>query len=286
MPSKRLVPEEKNKPLPVTSSFEPEYAEQERRLYREVLLLLNELGVPYAVSGAFALQHHTGIWRDTKDLDLFLTSENVGPALVGLQAAGFECKVWDPVWLAKAHQGDFFVDLITGMSNAVVVVDNSWIEHASPAMVVGVETKVLAAEELIASKIFVTRRERFDGADIAHVIYGTQGKLDWDRILQLADDNWEMVFWAVVLFRYIYPAQTTYVPGRVWDDLIGRFINAVKNPDPNARFRGSLIDENQFAIDVQEWQLDDILAEYRARRTPKLAAPSPAECSLPDQKAS
>lgn len=284
-PSKRLVPEEKNKPLPVTSSFEPEYAEEERRLYREVLLVLNELAVPYAVSGAFALQHHTGIWRDTKDLDLFLTSQNVGRALGGLQAAGFECKVWDPVWLAKAHQGDFYVDLITGMSNAVVIVEDSWIERASPAVIVGVETKVLAAEELIASKIFVTRRERFDGADIAHVIYGTQGKLDWDRILQLADDHWEMVFWALILFRYIYPAQTAYVPSRVWDDLVGRFISAIKNPDPKARFRGSLIDENQFAIDVQEWQLDNILTEYRDRRTPKLVSDS-VECSLPDQKAS
>jgi hypothetical protein len=285
MSSKRLVPDEKNKSLQVTSSFEPEYAEEERRLYREVLLLLNELRIPYAVSGAFALQHHTGIWRDTKDLDVFLTSENVGRALEGLQAAGFECKVWDPVWLAKAHQGDFYVDLITGMSNAVIVVDDSWIQRASPAVIVGVETKVLGGEELIASKLFVTRRERFDGADIAHVIYGTQGKLDWERILALAGDNWEMVFWALVLFRYIYPAQTAHVPARIWDDLIDRFISTVKNPDLNARFRGSLIDENQFAIDVQEWQLDNILAEYRDRRTPKLACDT-AECSLPDEKAS
>lgn len=285
MPSKRLVPEDNNKPLPVTTSFEPEYAEEERRLYREVLLLLNELSVPYAVSGAFALQHHTGIWRDTKDLDLFLTSQNVGRALSGLRSAGFECKVWDPVWLAKAHQGDFFVDLITGMSNAVVIVDDSWIERASPAVVVGVETRVLGAEELIASKLFVTRRERFDGADIAHVIYGTQGKLDWDRVLEIAGENWEMVFWALVLFRYIYPAQTTFVPARVWDDLIGRFISAVKTPDLNGRFRGSLIDENQFAIDVNEWQLDNILAECRARRTPKLSC-NGVECAAPENKAS
>ena len=285
MPSNALVPKGNTTPVPVTTSFEPEYAEQERRLYREVLLLLNDLGIPYAVSGAFSLQHHTGIWRDTKDLDLFLTSENVGRALDGLQAAGFECKIYDPVWLAKAHQGDFYVDLITGMSNAVIVVDDSWVQRASPAVIVGVETKVLGAEELIASKLFVTRRERFDGADIAHVIYGTQGKLDWDRILQLADSNWEMVFWALVLFRYIYPAHTAYVPAQVWDDLIGRFISAVKNPDPNAPFRGSLIDEHQFAIDTQEWQLADVLAEYRARRNPKLGCAG-TECSVPHKKAS
>jgi hypothetical protein len=89
----------------------------------------------------------------------------------------------------------------------------------------------------------------------------------------------------LVLFRYIYPAQTAYVPATVWDDLIGRFISAVKNPDPNARFRGSLIDEHQFAIDIEEWRLDDILTEYRARRTPKLVC-NMAKCSAPDETAS
>jgi hypothetical protein len=285
LPSNALVPKESHTPVPVTSSFEPEYDRRQRRLYREVLLLLNKLGIACAVSGAFALQRHTGIWRDTKDLDLFLTPENGGRALSCLKAAGFECKVWDPVWLAKAHRGDFFVDLITGMSNAAITVDDSWIERASAAVVVGVETKVLGAEELIASKLFVARRERFDGADIAHIIYGTQGKLDWDRILKLTGDNWEIVLWTLVLFRYIYPAQTAYVPARVWDELIGRFISVVKDPDLKARFRGSLIDENQFAIDMREWQLDDILTEYRARRTGKLLS-SKVECSAPDEKAS
>ncbi len=274
VPSKRLVLKENEAPLPVTTSLEPEFAEVERGLYREVLLLLNELRVPYAVSGAFALQHHTGIWRDTKDLDLFLTAPNVCKALEGLKAAGFECGVVDPVWLAKAHRGDFFVDLITGMSNAVLIVEDSWIERARPAVVFGVETKVLAAEELIASKFFVTRRERFDGADIAHVIYGTQRKMDWDRVLSLLGEHWEIVFWALVLYRYIYPAQTHYVPARVWDDLIGRFISAVKTPDPNAPFRGSLIDENQFAIDIKEWGLADLLSELRVRRAPKVACPT------------
>lgn len=285
MPSKPRVSEANDKPVPVTTSLEPEYHDQQRRLYREVLGLLNQLPVPYAVSGAFALQHHTGIWRDTKDLDLFLTSEDVGRALEALAAAGLECKISDPVWLAKAHRGEFFVDLITGMSNAVIVVDESWLARGAAAVVVGVETKVLAAEELIASKLFVTRRERFDGADIAHIIYGTGGKLDWDRVLELAAENWEMLLWALLLFRFVYPAQTSYVPARVWDDLIGRFISVIKNPDPKARFRGSLIDERQFAIDIEEWRLDNVLAEYRARRNSKLPSLI-ADRTAADEKAS
>src|SRR6266481_1698099 len=156
--------------------------EEQAGLYREVLTVLEEKRVPYAVSGAFALRHHTGICRFTKDLDVFLTAENAPRALSSLTERGFHCEVCDPVWLAKAHRHGFFVDLITGMSNGVIVVENSWIRRARAAEIYGVPTRVLAPEELLASKLFVTRRERFDGADIAHVIYGTRGKLDWARV--------------------------------------------------------------------------------------------------------
>lgn len=264
------MPEPQATPLPVTTSLEPEFEKSQAALYRQVLLAFNQQHVPYAVSGAFALQQHTGIWRVTKDLDLFLTSENAPRALRVLDERGFHCDVPDPVWLAKVHCDDFFVDLITGMSNAAVVVTDSWVERALPAVVIGVETRVLAPEELIASKLFVTRRERFDGADIAHVIYGTKGQIEWNRILELAGEHWELLLWNLVLFRYIYPAQTSYVPNHVWQELLVRFLKELKAPCPAARFRGSLIDEKMFAIDVNEWGLDDLLSEYRNRRSPKL----------------
>lgn len=231
---------------------------------------MNERGVPYAVAGAFALAQHTGISRDTKDLDVFLPAEHVAEALRSLQEEGFQTEILDPVWLAKAHRGEFFVDLITGMSNGVIVVDQSWIDRATPCNAFGVPVKVLAAEELIASKLFVTRRERFDGADIVHVIHGTRGKLDWQRLMDLAGEHWEVLLWHLVLYRYVYPAHSDYVPSGLWDDLLGRLRDALQHPDKKAPFRGSLIDPNMFAIDVHEWGMEDLLEDYRARRQPKL----------------
>lgn len=266
--------EERDSALPVTSSSEPVFDPIQEDLYRGVLLSLREHDLPYAVSGAFALQQHTGIWRVTKDLDLFLTSETVPKALCLLRKKGFRCEICDPVWLAKAHHGDFFVDLITGMSNAVVVVDDSWIARSTPTVVFGVETRVLAAEELIASKLFVTRRERFDGADIAHVIFGTRGNLDWDRIFYIIGEHWEILLWALILFRYVYPAQTDYVPARVWNNLLTRFTAELQNHNDQAPFRGSLIDDKMFAIDVNEWGFADLLAGYRKSRMPKLSSES------------
>ena len=262
----RVVPEESAKPVPSTSSVPDPLPEEQRRLFRELLELCQAEQIPFAVSGAFALQQHTGIWRYTKDLDLFLTLQNLPRALVVLEREGYICEVCDPVWLAKAHRDEFFVDLITGMSNGVIVVDDCWIERAKPAEVLGVPTRVLAPEELIASKLFVTRRERFDGADIAHVIFGLRGQLDWQRVLEIAGEHWEMVFWALVLFHYVYPAHANYVPSAIWDDLLGRFRDAITHPDPMAPFRGSLVDEKMFAIDVNEWGLEDILQKHREAR--------------------
>lgn len=263
---------------PQTSSVPHVFPRKQHALFREVLTLLRESKVPFAVSGAFALQHHTGICRDTKDLDLFLSAKDAARALVCLQQHGFETVISDPVWLAKAQRDNYFVDLITGMSNGVITVDPSWISRAHPAEIAGVHTRVLGAEELLASKLFVTRRERFDGADIAHIVYGTRGKLNWKRILHMVGEHWEILLWALLLFRYVYPAQSHYVPAHIWRDLIGRLSNAVSDRNPKASFRGSLIDEFMFAIDVKEWGLRNLLADYRIR-APKIAVEALAPCA-------
>jgi Nucleotidyl transferase of unknown function (DUF2204) len=262
-----------------TSSTPQRLPKKQEAMFREVLLLLEEKRVPFAISGAFALQQHTGICRDTKDLDIFLPAEEVSDTLACLMSHGFECEVCDPVWLAKAHRNNYFVDLITGMSNAVITVDTSWIEHSQPATILGVATRLLAPEELVASRLFVTRRERFDGADIAHIIYATQGKLDWDRILRYVGEHWEVLLWALLLFHYVYPAQSNYVPKSLWQDLIGRLTKTISHPNSQQEFRGSLIDPCMFAIDVEEWGLENILGRYRAARKTTIVMPAEASCA-------
>ncbi len=261
---------------PLTSASAGSLPDAAVTLYRDVLLAMNDHGIPYAVAGAFALQKYTGIWRMTKDLDLFMKASDVPAALDNLCEQGFRCETLDPVWLSKAHRGEYFVDLISGMSNATIVVDDSWMKRTQPAVIAGVHSQIISAEDLIASKLFVLRRERFDGGDIAHIIYRTQGQLAWQRILELAGEHWEVVLWALMLFRYVYPAHTDYVPAALWQDLLSRYMHAVQHPDPNAPFRGSLVDENIFSIDVKDWELEDLQSEYRARQLQKGPGSAPS----------
>ena len=65
---RRLSPEER-KSLTHGDFWIPE---EEREVYRRALQALNDAAVPYVVAGAYAIYEHTGIYRQTKDLDLFV----------------------------------------------------------------------------------------------------------------------------------------------------------------------------------------------------------------------
>ncbi len=251
-------------PLPVTSSSEPEWPNEAWDCYRDALHALRKSDIKFVVGGAFATHKHTGIWRTTKDLDLLLTATEMPLALASLREQGFDTHVADPVWLAKAHRGEYFVDLITGIGNASLSVDSTWLERAVQEEVLGIPCMVMAAEELIISKMFVAYRERFDGADVVHLIHSCGSSLDWERLLRLAGSHWELLFWSLVLFAYVYPAHTGAVPRQLWDEMTRRFSEHVTHPRTDAPFRGSLLDPRMFAIDVNEWGERNLYKEYCA----------------------
>lgn len=254
------MPEE-DAPLPITSSAEPLWTAEARETYCAVLEMLRRERIPCAVGGAFALHEHTGIWRTTKDLDFLMEASTVPRTLALLERMGFTTGIKDPVWLAKAARGDYFVDFITGVGNATLPVDASWIERARPAEILGVPCRILAAEEMIASKVFVTRRERFDGSDVVHLIRARGEQLDWELVLHLMAEHWMMLYWSLVLYAFVYPAETDKVPERIWQQLSRRFAEEVRDPRRGEASRGTLVDPLMFAIDVQEWGLADLYRE-------------------------
>jgi len=79
----------------------------------------------------------------------------------------------------------------------------------------------------------------------------------------LMGEHWQMLLWCLVLYQYVYPAHTEYVPQEIWEELLHRFKVELKHPNMGIEFRGSLIDEKMFAIDVMEWGKRNILEEHR-----------------------
>ena len=174
--------------------------------------VLMDANVPFVVGGAYAYCTYTGIYRDTKDLDLFPRKRDALRALETLEKDGWRTERTDEVWLYKAFKGEWFVDFIFSSGNGVATVDDEWFEHAKVGEVMGHQTLIAPAEEIIWSKGFVLERERYDGADVAHLFKSAGPKMDWDRLLRRFDRHWEVLLSHLMLFRFAYPCERDTVP--------------------------------------------------------------------------
>jgi hypothetical protein len=229
-----------------------------RRFYRDVLTSLERANVPVLVGGAFAFSHFTGIQRPTKDFDLFVRREHIGCALDTLAEAGFHTELTFPHWLGKARSDEFLVDLIFGSGNGVAPVDDLWFENAVEAEAVGVPVRLCPAEELLWSKAFVMERERYDGADVIHLLHARGPTLDWSRLLARFGDYWRVLFLNLVLYGFVYPGAASPAPGWVTDSLIARLKEETADPPRDERIcRGTLISREQYLIDILEWGYND-----------------------------
>jgi hypothetical protein len=249
--------------------------ETERDIYRRALETSNLTGVRYVVAGAYAIYEHTGIYRKTKDLDLFFEPTSVIDAARALRKAGFVTRLEDPHWLAKATKGEHFVDLIYGMGNGVARIDEEWMTHSRPGILAATPVRIAPAEELIWHRLFISERHRHDMSDVVHLILCLGDTLDWERLLRRTGADWPLLLAQLLMFNYVYPGYRTNVPEWVWERLMQRGrAEGGHNTDELDLTRGPLISRFSFAIDVREWGFIDPRAEMvrAARSLPEIRA--------------
>ena len=236
--------------------------EAEREKYKRALKALNQGAIPYVVTGAYAIYEYTGIYRETKDLDVFVEPSFVIPALRVLQAAGFRTRLEQPHWLSKAILGEHFVDVIYGMGNGLALVDRDWYEHSTPAILAANPVRVAPPEELIWHRLFINERHRQDMADIAHLILCMGQRLDWERLVRKTGPHWPLLLAQLQMFSYVYPEAQGRIPKWVLEDLLERARGSLeREPTGELITRGTLVSRFSFAIDVNEWGLRDLRDE-------------------------
>ncbi len=222
-----------------------------RAFYREAMDVLSRAGVPFLVGGAFAFIHQAGIDRSTKDLDIFVRASDVNRLLAACAAAGYEADLVFSHWLAKIRTTSGFIDVIFSSGNGVAVVDDAWFAHATQREVLGVTVQVAPAEESIWSKAYVMERERYDGADVAHIILAHGDRLDWRRLIDRFAAHWRVLLSHLILFGFIYPSARSRVPAWVLEELLGRLSEEAAAPAPEDPVcYGTLLSWSQYLGDV------------------------------------
>jgi hypothetical protein len=268
---RRLTPEER-KSLTHGDFWIPE---EERDVYRRALAAVNAARVPYVIAGAYAIYEHAGIYRKTKDLDLFFEPKSVPAAAAALRDVGFVTRLEDHHWLAKATIGECFVDLIYGMGNGIARIDEAWMRHSKPGILAATPVRVAPAEELIWHRLFINERHRHDMSDVVHLILSLGDTLDWTRLVDRTGENWPLLLAQILTFYYVYPGYRGHVPSWVYDMLLERARHQKASAEASPDFtRGPLISRFSFSIDVKEWGFEDPSVAFirAARREPDIQA--------------
>ncbi len=226
--------------------------------YRHVLETLERGAAPVLVGGTYAFSHYTGINRHTKDLDIFIREQDIGQVGAILKKAGYRIEMTFPHWLAKVCAGDAYIDLVFNSGNGVARVDDAWFEHADRADVLGVAARICPAEETIWSKAFIMERERYDGADVLHLLRARGAQLDWSRLFRRFEPHWRVLLSYLVLFGFVYPAQRNLVPATIMDELLERLRRETHSAPPRHDIcLGTLLSREQYLNDVGTQGMQD-----------------------------
>jgi hypothetical protein len=225
--------------------------------YCSVLLTLNEHQLPFLVGGACMLEQLTGIVRPTKDFDLHVRKQDLEKIFRTLDAAGYQTEMTFSHWLGKVFQGSHSIDVIFSSGNGLCKVDDEWFAHAVNGKVLGVPVRFCAPEEAIWSKAFIMERERFDGADVAHLLFAKAAGMDWERLLRRFGPYWHVLLQHLVAFSFIYPGRFHLVPEWLLEELWSRWRAEHDSESGDAICRGTLLSRTQYLYDVSSGGLED-----------------------------
>jgi len=226
--------------------------------YRRALTALHEAHVPFLIGGAYALKHYIGTTCQTKDLDLFVFPHDRHRTLAVLQATGYHTAFTSPHWLGKAFCGEDHLDVIFSSGNGLVEVDELWFVHAVEGDIYGISVQFCPPEEMLWSKAYIMERERYDGADMVHLLRACGESLDWPRVLQRFGRHWRVLLSHLILFGFIYPAECDRIPHWVMQELIDHLQHETHGPlGSEPVCQGTLLSRAQYLVDIDSWGYHD-----------------------------
>jgi hypothetical protein len=234
-------------------SLEDEVPPGTADFYRRALQSLVDARIPFLVGGAFAHACFTGIRRSTKDLDLFIRRSDYERVAQLMHEQGWRAEMTFPHWLAKVHAGEDFIDLIFNSGNGVTPVDDRWFRNNAHADVLGVPVRLANIEDSLTSKAYIMERERYDGADIAHLIQANAERIDWRGLVGRFGPHWRVLLAHLTMFGFIYPGERHRVPNWVMETLLARVAAETRQPrqDDLRVCQGTLISREQYLHDIE-----------------------------------
>jgi hypothetical protein len=100
-------------------------------------------------------------------------------------------------------------------------------------------------------------RERYDGADVAHLIRAGSPHLNWVRLFAHFGPHWRVLLGHLVLFGFIYPGERDRIPRRVMNTLVDRLMQEDATTMDSDVCQGTLLSRQQYLHDLGELGMKD-----------------------------
>jgi hypothetical protein len=205
-------------------SWAGELPAEQWSVYERVLEAADRLGIRYAVGGGLAFSHYARRWRNTKDIDIYVMPA-MKEAMIGIvQGAGlrdyYEVMGYDRNWIYRSHDGrGTIVDVMWQMANYRAEVDEAWLTRGDLVKLHGRTVRLLPAEELMWSKLYIMQRERCDWGDLLNIMYARGPALDWGHLLGRVGEDRRVLAGVLEVFVWACPDRARELPVGVWESL-------------------------------------------------------------------
>jgi len=192
-------------------------------VYREAIDAIRKARLRFLLGGGFALAAFTGRWRDTKDIDFYISPRDRDRAAAALSRAGFvdyyDRKPYDRKWIYRSVKAGVIVDIIWSMANRRAQVDNAWFERAGYVTIRGEKLDVVPMEEFVWCKLYILQRDHCDWTDILNLIYARGQYMDWNNLIARLEDDSALLKAILTVYAWLCPKQAVKLPRSLWGRL-------------------------------------------------------------------
>ena len=172
----------------------PESQDGLREALKRVAVVLKEAGVPFALTGGYAVWARGGP-ESVHDVDFLVAADDVELAVEALEAGGIEVVHPPEDWLFKAYSDGAMVDIIHRHSGGPA--SRAIVEDADVLDVLSVQMPVLSATEVLVQKMLALDEHYCDFGAMIPVVRALREQVDVDRVREETADS---PFAAALLF--------------------------------------------------------------------------------------
>lgn len=203
-------------------SWPQQFAQEQWAVYKRVIAEAGKRGIPFAVGGGLSAMTYAGMWRNTKDIDLYVVPEDRERMIALVGDLGlrdyYEQHGYDRNWIYRSYTGDTIVDIMWAMANQRAQVTPAWL--TGPEVEVDGECfRLLAPEKSLWTKLYVLQHDRTDWPDAFNLLHGVGPELDWRGVLQDLGEDRPLLAGLVSVFAWLCPEVASEFPGWLWSEL-------------------------------------------------------------------